>query len=608
MSKYADFNQKILPIEVRMKGQSSEEKARILAIAGNPKNGLVEKLNSVENGFRILQRFYFYDKIKKRSGNIKKAIGVVIDDNYLSLDEYHVKYTHRGNFRVIHNSNKYNNDSSIENSRDIIDYKCIYQRIIGAIPILYNTAKNCGIVEDVYTVYGRNLGNKILSLAFYLIQEGDNSTNRFSRFSLIYALPYAETITESEVAKIYAHIGQNKKLLSKLFSLRYNRLSDDCSVNYASTNIPSKENNIYFSKISKTNEEIYASMFHFSLLTEQKTGMPFLFTLFNSNDPDYSNVSDIINRVQELVGKDKKNIFIIDRSYETFENLIIFSKEHKKCLMAARVLNQDIVNKVKNNCTDFSNSSSIISGTCIHGHSEKISIRYREENYPLWVHIFKDDCKAAREKEILFEKLEIFEKKWKNSNKSGRTVLKSNSLIRFYKDIEDSDNLIRSYVEIDDYMKDFGIFANISNFEMTSKEAYEKYASRDTVEEYFQSVRININLDTVRSHFQETLQGRFIIGFISLIILAELKLQLSQERIFSDKRKKAISPHAYSVTDVIDITRGITLQYAQKTNQYWIGGVLKEVVRLCAACGLDNDLYEKKPEYIESLSYFAIKQ
>ena len=48
-----------------MKGQSSEERNRILELAGNPKNAVVEKLNSVQNGFRILQRTYCYDKTKK---------------------------------------------------------------------------------------------------------------------------------------------------------------------------------------------------------------------------------------------------------------------------------------------------------------------------------------------------------------------------------------------------------------------------------------------------------------------------------------------------------------------------------------------------------------
>ena len=124
-----------------MKGQTQDERDRILAIAGNPHNALVEPLKSIKNGFRILQRTYFYDKNKKRSANNKKAIAVVIDDQYLSLDEYHNKYTRRGNFRKTINEDKHDNDPQIDIE------SCIYQRMLGCIPILYKTAINSKIVE-----------------------------------------------------------------------------------------------------------------------------------------------------------------------------------------------------------------------------------------------------------------------------------------------------------------------------------------------------------------------------------------------------------------------------------------------------------------------------
>ena len=84
-----------------MKGQSEEEKQRILSLAGNPKNGLVERLNSIPNGYRILQRTYHYDPAQKRTRGNKRAIGAVIDDKYLTIEEYHARYTRLGKSRVI---------------------------------------------------------------------------------------------------------------------------------------------------------------------------------------------------------------------------------------------------------------------------------------------------------------------------------------------------------------------------------------------------------------------------------------------------------------------------------------------------------------------------
>lgn len=75
-----------------------------------------------------------------------------------------------------------------------------------------------------------------------------------------------------------------------------------------------------------------------------------------------------------------------------------------------------------------------------------------------------------------------------------------------------------------------------------------------------------------RAHRQDTMEGRFVVAFVALSILAELKHQLSKRRTFEDKRKKDIPEKAYSVSDVLDITAGTTINYGVRTKQHWTGG------------------------------------
>lgn len=110
---------------------------------------------------------------------------------------------------------------------------------------------------------------------------------------------------------------------------------------------------------------------------------------------------------------------------------------------------------------------------------------------------------------------------------------------------------------------------------------------------------MNSNVDTFSVNFQDTMQGIFVVAFISLIIMQELTFQLSQERKFDDKRKKMITYHAYSLTDVLDITRGITINFSKDKNSFWFGGVLKEIKQLCTACGLDPNFYSQVPIYLK---------
>ena len=78
-----------------------------------------------------------------------------------------------------------------------------------------------------------------------------------------------------------------------------------------------------------------------------------------------------------------------------------------------------------------------------------------------------------------------------------------------------------------------------------------------------------------RAHRQDTMEGRFVVAFVALSILAELKHQLSKRRTFEDKKKKDIPEKAYSVSDVLDITAGTTINYGVRTKQHWTG---------CTAC------------------------
>lgn len=585
-----------------MKGQPSEERKRILGIAGNPKNAVVEKLNSVPNGFRILQRTYFYDKAKKRSRNTKKAIGVVIDNQYLTIEQYHSKYTHRGNLRTKTTIIK-NNINMPDKEEASIENGSIQQKLIGAIPILYRTAENCNIIDDLYEVYGKEIADEILSISFHWILERDNAARRYKRFSTIFALPFSGQITESELAKIYSMLGTNKDLLFKLFSLRCKRLANHSCVNYDSTSIPTKASDIYYKKISKTKEGQYAPMFHLSILAEQKTGIPLLYSLFNGNEPDCSTIQDLIYKISDLKPNKNDIIFIFDRGYETLYNLLLCSKNGYKCIMATRILDQNLINNARKNCPSFTSSVTIIEGTCIHGYTEAVTTIFRGIQYKLWVHIYKDDNQAARETASFMSKLDAFEREWNQSNIEHRNNLLSSPMINFYKDSDINLQLTRLHEVIDKHIKDFGYFSNVSTFETTAKEAYEKYSGRDTIEKCFESGKMNINIDTVRSNFHDTMEGRFVVAFIALIILQELKFQLSRERTFDDKRRKVIKAHTYTVTDVLDITRGITINFSQKSNNYWMGGLLKEVKQLCVACGVDQNLYSSVPSYI-NLSNF----
>ena len=335
--------------------------------------------------------------------------------------------------------------------------------------------------------------------------------------------------------------------------------------------------------------------------------MPVMYRLFNGNNPDCITVNDLILRIEELFrdAKGKTVLFVFDRGYESKDNLLSCSMNEKPCLMAAKNVELKFIREIRNKYDDFRDASSVIPGTMVNGHSAEVKLNHRGQEFSVWVHVFRSDEKSLIENKAFFKQLDKFEQNWKNSSRKDRAAMAKDPLSRFYgfRELDGlNGKLVRDADATNEYTRDFGFFANVSLSEMTSEQAYNFYRGRDNIEKYFESGKMGIKLDTVRVHRQDTMEGRFVVAFVALSIIAELKFQLGKARVFKDRRKKKIAPHEYSVADVIDMTAGITVNHAVRTGKSWISGKLSNVLRLSVACGFTETLYDREPDYIESIS------
>ena len=198
------------------------------------------------------------------------------------------------------------------------------------------------------------------------------------------------------------------------------------------------------------------------------------------------------------------------------------------------------------------------------------------------------------------KKLDEFEREWRKAGESRREELHASKMMQYYETPVNGDELKRYAAAINEHCKYFGFFCNITNYKCDAVEAYETYKKRDYIEKCFKSGKMGINMDVTRSHYQDTMNGRFVVAFVALIIMSAVLKQLEQERVFEDHRKKSIQSRFYSFSDVIEITRPVSINYAVFTNKVWITGVKKETNRLCIACGTPG-VYESKPDFITNL-------
>ncbi len=586
-----------------MKGMSKAEKKRILAIAGNPKNGLIEPLNSIPNGFRILQRSYYYDPKIKRSAGTRKAIGVVIDGKYLTAAEYRAKYTRQGNLRAAMTQADRGKKEEALNGKaagSAAAPKIIYDRLLGAVPLLYEMAVKSGILDDLREVCGKELASKILSLAMHWIMDRESSAARYARFADSYALPYPGPLTESGIASLFSSLGRDKQSLRAVFAGRMRRLKSEELLCYDSESIPEQARDNFSEEIFLKTRGASPEA-HLAILMDKATGMPLQYRLIKGKASAFLAADDIVSEVRKIAG-DKRITFVFENRDESMANLFMCSQSNSAALMAGASLPelaQDIA-AAQNDLGDFWEESAVIPGTDVCGRSRKVSVSYRGAGFDLWIHVFRSASRSNIERAALYGKLDSFELLWKRSDVKERQKLSMTPLMECYKLTPPDRDLERNEDAVNARTRNYGSFALVATSEMTAAEVYAAYHERNKIEQLFKSGKVKINPGASSSRYQDIMEGRFLVAFTAQTILAELKNELGKEHMFDDKRKKPLKPHTFSVSDVIDITGGIVIFYdegARKFQATWPSG---ELGRLCIALGLSPDFYAEKPGYLES--------
>lgn len=164
----------------------------------------------------------------------------------------------------------------------------------------------------------------------------------------------------------------------------------------------------------------------------------------------------------------------------------------------------------------------------------------------LWVHVYRSDSKSEQENTAFYEGFEAFERQW-NSWRPGRNknetaencpLLKSPWMRYFKRDEEvpGKTQLTQDDAAIDAATRYFSIFCNVTTMECTAKETIKTYRARDLIEKTFKGGKTNFELGVIRSHDDDTMEGRFIIGFVALTILSNLYYRMKSQDSLSRAR------------------------------------------------------------------------
>lgn len=245
---------------------------------------------------------------------------------------------------------------------------------------------------------------------------------------------------------------------------------------------------------------------------------------------------------------------VVDRGYFSLANLARFSDAGSRIVMAAKTDAFWIRNAIEEAMPHLWTNAARIAGDKCCGKTIAVEPTFEDgKKQRLWVHVYRTDGKAEQENSAFYEGLEVFEKQWihwrprkgKDENTENCALRKSPWMKYFEKGkgIPGQTPLVQNDAAIDAATRYFGIFCNVTTMECTAKETLSTYRARDLIEKTFKGGKTNFELGVIRSHDDDTMEGRFIIGFVALSILSNLYYRMkSQDSIVkTGGEKKALT-------------------------------------------------------------------
>lgn len=143
------------------------------------------------------------------------------------------------------------------------------------------------------------------------------------------------------------------------------------------------------------------------------------------------------------------------------------------------------------------------------------------------------------------------------------------------------------------------MFANVSTMECGTTDALRTYRERDLIEKTFKNGKSIVEMDTVRAHTDNSMEGRFIISFTAMTILSRIYrlMNATTYEPKADGKMKTVKPliRDMSFNEMRNNLSGVRMVYDGHGGRRWME-VTKKQHMIARRMGFPN-LYVDLPTW-----------
>lgn len=411
------------------------------------------------------------------------------------------------------------------------------RRFYGATHLLDEIGKATGVASDLKKCFP-DIYKKLLSIAYYLILEENNSLSRFSHWQRLHVHPCGEDITSQRSSELFQSIEEEGRM--SFFRKQGKRRLENEYWAFDITTFSSYSEVLKQVKYGYNKENDYLPQINLALLFGAESGLPFYYRKLPGNITDVKTIKQLL-REFDVMGYKKVNV-LLDRGFYSKKNVDELYKSHQKFIMGVK-LNlkyvKEVLEKERENLTLWSNLHAQFEcyGICraIKWDYEQVRpykgdiLKGKRRAYLLLYH---NPAKAAKDQAEMNEYLtSLF-----NDLKEGTEREKRARDYNRYFEVKETPKRGRRIIIREDVMKEkaknYGFFALLSNVVKDPFEALSLYRSKDIVEKGFGDLKGRLNFRRMQVSSELSLNGKLFVEFIALIYLSYVKKKMQDAQLF----------------------------------------------------------------------------
>ncbi len=489
-----------------------------------------------------------YDRERKYNNNKRVCIGKMIDDEYMMPN---------GRF------SEFFPDIEIDEA--------------AGEAVMSDTVKvgSTFLIDHIFsrTQMDRLLGNVFPDTAEYLqdlvsynLITEDNVMQYYDAFTYDHRIVGANAISDTSISRLLKKTDTEG---IELFLRAWNQLHKNTEavyISYDSTNINTTAEGIEMAEYGHAKEDDDIPVVNYSVAYDQDRSVPLFYETYPGSIIDNSQCDMMAGKAREY---GHENIgFIMDRGYFSAGNIKHLAKRGYAFLLMAKGNAKFVREAVEEVRLAIRVSvKHYIAEHEVYGTTVKRKLF--NEDKARYFHVYYDDTRASREREVFLRRLKKMEEalERKNEKKLNRKE-DLRSYEKYYLLKFDDNGYFQSYKRRDSIIQKeldrFGYFVLITSEKMKASEALSKYRDRDAVEKLFRTIKSLLGMDTFWVHETSSMEGKSFLAFLASVIWNEMYQAMKPVKKEEKDRKHYTVPAVMKEMEKIFITKDSKGNYRKK--------------------------------------------